>query len=253
MNKDKKMALLRLVAVIIIVTGVVLAVFMFLKTMMPGLIEAIESGKEDAIEDYLRSSDRFWGIVSLFLLQYIQILSIFLPGAPIQIASGIVFGTWIGFLTCYIAYNLANLTLFFLTRKLGDSIRQIIARDRPKDSSLIEKILASPAIGVILLCLIPIVPNGLVPVFASRTNITYRKFILSVAVGSIPTLLVLAAVGNHLLMGDYFTSIILCIILGTVAGMVYLNQNRIIEMVADFESRIGIGSQNDNTQDKDQN
>ena len=54
-------------------------------------------------------------------------------------------------------------------------------------------------------------------------------------------------------MGDYFTSIILCIILGTVAGMVYLNQNRIIEMVADFESRIGIGSQNDNTQDKDQN
>ena len=112
---------------------------------------------------------------------------------------------------------------------------------------------ASIAIGVILLCLIPIVPNGLVPVFASRTNITYRKFILSVAVGSIPTLLVLAAVGNHLLMGDYFTSIILCIILGTVAGMVYLNQNRIIEMVADFESRIGIGSQNDNTQDKDQN
>ena len=102
----------------------------------------------------------------LFLLQYIQILSIFLPGAPIQIASGIVFGTWIGFLTCYIAYNLANLTLFFLTRKLGDSIRQIIARDRPKDSSLIERILASPAIGVILLCLIPIVPNGLVPVFA---------------------------------------------------------------------------------------
>ena len=156
-------------------------------------------------------------------------------------------------LTCYIAYNLANLTLFFLTRRLGDSIRQIIARDRQKDSSLIEKILASPAIGVILLCLIPIVPNGLVPVFASRTNITYRKFILSVAVGSIPTLLVLAAVGNHLLMGDYFTSIILCIILGTVAGMVYLNQNRIIEMVADFESRIGIGSQNDNTQDKDQN
>ena len=38
MAKDKKLALLRLVAVIIIVTGVVLAVFMFLKTMMPGLI-----------------------------------------------------------------------------------------------------------------------------------------------------------------------------------------------------------------------
>ena len=251
MRKEKNLALLRLAAVIVIVTAVVLVVFMFLKTMMPGLIEAIESGKEDAIEEYLRSSGRFWGIVSLFLLQYIQILSIFLPGAPIQIASGIVFGTWIGFLTCYAAYNLANLTLFFLSRRLGDSIKQIIAHDTQKESS-IENLLVSPGIGVIMLCLIPIVPNGLVPVFASRTNISYRRFVMAVAVGSVPTLLVLAAVGNHLLVGDYLVSIILCIILGSIAGMVYLNQNKIIELVTEFESTIR-GDRSKDTEDRNQN
>ena len=251
MRKEKNLALLRLAAVIVIVTAVVLVVFMFLKTMMPGLIEAIESGKEDAIEEYLRSSGRFWGIVSLFLLQYIQILSIFLPGAPIQIASGIVFGTWIGFLTCYAAYNLANLTLFFLSRRLGDSIKQIITHDTQKESR-IESLLVSPGIGVIMLCLIPIVPNGLVPVFASRTNISYRRFVMAVAVGSVPTLLVLAAVGNHLLVGDYLVSIILCIILGSIAGMVYLNQNKIIELVTEFESTIR-GDRSKDTEDRNQN
>ena len=75
---------------------------------------------------------------------------------------------------------------------------------------------------------------------------------MAVAVGSVPTLLVLAAVGNHLLVGDYLVSIILCIILGSIAGMVYLNQNKIIELVTEFESTIR-GDRSKDTEDRNQN
>ena len=233
---DKKLTVIRLAAVILLVTAVVLIIFMFLRSIMPGLIEAIQSGREDAIEEYLRSSDRFIGILSLFLLQYIQILSIFLPGAPIQIASGIVFGPWMGFLACYFGYVLANLTLFVLCRKLGDKISLIISDNRQRDDSRLEQIMASPAIGVVILCLVPIVPNGLVPVFASRTSISFKRFLVSVVFGCIPTLFILAGIGNHLLVGDYLISIILCSILGSIAVLVYLYRNQIIEAVSAFET-----------------
>ncbi|MGI5888628.1 MAG: TVP38/TMEM64 family protein [Oscillospiraceae bacterium] len=231
---SKLTAFLRIVGIVVSITVVVLLVYLFLVKTMPGLIDAIRSGDEGAIEEYLRHENLFWGLFTVFFLQYVQILSVFLPGPPIQIASGLVFGKWLGFAVCYVACILANLTLFWLSRKLGKSLSAIF-HSRNNYDKIVNKVLSSPSIGVVILCLLPVIPNGMVPIFASKTDITLTKFLISIGIGYIPTLFVFAAVGDLIISGNYLVSILLCIALGSLSVIIYLYRNKILE----FTDKIG--------------
>lgn len=59
-------------------------------------------------------------------MQFIQIITIALPSVPIQVAVGVIFGTWRGFLVCYLGYVSANALIFISVRKLGAKLEQLL-------------------------------------------------------------------------------------------------------------------------------
>ena len=106
---------------------VVLALIFFsLNSVLPGFIDVLANGQQSDVQEYLNSFHDFSGYAIGFLLQFIQIITIALPSVPIQVAVGVIFGTWRGFLVCYLGYVSANALIFISVRKLGAKLEQLL-------------------------------------------------------------------------------------------------------------------------------
>lgn len=225
----RRSTFLRVLTLAAILGGIVLILVLALDAILPGFANVLETGDQTQIETYIRSFGSFWGVALAFLLQFIQILSIFFPGGPIQIAIGIVFGTLAGFFICHAGYVLANLFVFFSARRLGNRLDQLFSGGKTKSLRFIAEA-KHPSFVVALSCLMPFLPNGLVPYIAARTKITTKQFFFSVLFGSAPTLLMLCAIGNRILLGDYWTVVLLGGLLVTGVVLLYIFRSRLFAL-----------------------
>ncbi len=195
-------ALLKRVALIVLCGGALFGlVYLAFLRFAPDLLPLLESGNEDAIAAYLGAQNEFTGILSTALLAFIQPVSIVLPGAPIQIAAGIVYGTLKGFLICHSAYVFANVVIFYLARVLRGQIEAYVSRFSSKINFLQNA--QYPVYMTAMACLVPLVPNGIVPYAAARTRMKLYEFLLAVILGSFFPILIMCAIGKQILHGDY--------------------------------------------------
>lgn len=199
-------------ALIYIALFVVIAALIYfsLKSILPGFIEVLETGDQQRVEDYIRSFVGIKGALIALLLQFVQVVSILCPGGPIQIAAGVVFGTLMGYAVCEAGYLIANLTVFALSRRLGAKMDALFPMDSEKKSRFGFLTNSShPAFMTFMGCMMPFLPNGIVPHLAARTNIKAGPFLLAVFLGSTPTYLWFCIMGNRLLQGDFTLVVIL--------------------------------------------
>lgn len=214
------------VAALALITGIIL---ISLNAILPGFLDVLERGDQTQIEQYIRSFGSVGGAMLGFLLQFIQILSVFFPGGPIQIAIGVVFGTFQGFAICLSGYVLANLFVFWSARKLGNRLDQLFSGSQTNRLRFITEA-QHPGFVVALSCLLPFLPNGLVPYIAARTKISTLRFFLATFVGCIPTLFLLCAIGNTLLLGNYLKVVLLSALLVVGVLLLYLLRKRIFAL-----------------------
>ncbi len=76
--------------------------------LAPGIWEALKSGDEEQIQSFLTQSGNRKGLIYLFLLQSIQVISIVLPGAPIEVAGGMAYGFIRSFITRHLSFVITN-------------------------------------------------------------------------------------------------------------------------------------------------
>lgn len=176
--------------------------FAFLRAM-PELLPLIRSGDENAIAQYLGNSGNLTGIISTALLAFIQPVSIVLPGAPIQVAAGIVYGTLQGFLICHLSYLSANVAVFYVARTLRTGLDRLLPKKSERSKLDFLKKEKYPVYMTALACLIPVVPNGIIPYAAAKTRMKLHEFTIAVAIGSFFPILIMCAIGKQILHGDY--------------------------------------------------
>ena len=128
---------------------------------VPELIPLLRSGDETQIAAYLGSQNRLSGILSTAMLAFLQPITILLPGAPIQIAAGIVYGTLKGFLICHISYVLSNVVVFYLARVMRGRMERYVSRFSSKLDFLQRS--QYPAYMTAMACLIPCCPTASSP------------------------------------------------------------------------------------------
>ena len=143
---------------------VVLALIFFsLNSVLPGFIDVLANGQQSDVQEYLNSFHDFSGYAIGFLLQFIQIITIALPSVPIQVAVGVIFGTWRGFLVCYLGYVSANALIFISVRKLGAKLEQLLpGKPVEKTGSKKKNFITDakyPAFSVFFASVLPVIPN----------------------------------------------------------------------------------------------
>jgi uncharacterized membrane protein YdjX (TVP38/TMEM64 family) len=139
----------------------------------------------------------------LYILIYIAVVSLSLPGALVMtLSGGFLFGPWLGAAAAASGASLGAAVIFMVCRSaVGDSLRG-------KAGSTISKIeegVRRDAFSYILtLRLIPVMPFWLVNLAAGFVDIPLRTFLSATVLGILPGSLVYAGLGSGL--GEVFAS-----------------------------------------------
>lgn len=205
-------------------------------TMLPELIAVLKSGDEKEIENYLASAGSWEGFLCTVLLQFLQVVSIVIPGMPIQIAAGAVYGMFRASVFCYFGYVSANVVVFSVARHVGGSFADQIS-SKFKGNRLTDKLNAvNPGFAVALGCLMPGIPNGIIPYLAAQTKLSHRQFTAAVAFGSLFPIVASCMTGHFLLVGNYLFSVIMIVLLWVIIILLMKNQDRVLKLAERMKS-----------------
>lgn len=205
----KKSGLIRAAMALAVAALILGLVYVAFVKAMPDLWPVLKSGSEAEIEAYLASADSTVGLLCTAMLQFLQVVSIILPGAPIQIAAGIVYGVWKGGAICYLSYVSANLVVFAAARHLGGLLDKLAPA---QGGGLLQKVrflsdAEMPVYMTAMACIIPVVPNGIIPYAAAKTEMKFWQFAAAVCGGSAVPIFVMCLIGGRILAGEYLLAV----------------------------------------------
>lgn len=149
----------------------------------------------DSIVERIRSLGA-WGPVALILFLIIEVFAAPVPGGWLGIASGYIFGPWLGWLYSYIGMTVGSVLVFEATRRWGRPFakKMISAEQYEKYSAVGEK----SVYVLILLYAIPLFPVDVVSVLLGLTSLKRQHFWTAVFIGFAPNMFVLNFFGDVL-------------------------------------------------------
>ena len=190
-KREKRLAMLVVAAVVLVTVLLIVETF---RLLLPGLWSAFSAGDEQALSEYLASQGRLRSFLTLWFLAVVQVLSLVIPAMPVQLAAGLAYGPWMGFLTSFSASAVANMSVYLIARRLVPVIRRLVA-DNPKAAKLLDSVRSSkdPWFYTILAFITPGLPNGIIPYAAANAGMRPKQFLAAIFISLLfPTLLTLA-------------------------------------------------------------
>lgn len=144
----------------------------------------------------------FWGGLMLMFVQIVQVIVSIIPGGPVQILFGVIYGTWGGFFLSLSGMFIGSMIVFLLSRAFKHKFISLFINEKKleeykflKDSPKLEAILS-------VLFLIPGAPKDTLVYYAGLTNISIKKFIFIVVFMRIPSMLFSTLIGSNLGVGN---------------------------------------------------
>lgn len=199
----------------------------------PELLPLLKNGDVEELQAYLWSIGTWKGILCTVLLQMLQVFSLVISGLPIQVAAGVVYGTFIALLICLLSSTLALTISLFMWKGMGKRMAKWFPVEE-KQLRLINRLAASgaPPRYVVFLCgMIPVLPNGLIPLLAAKLEITVPEFSLWVGLGSLPNMLLCCAIGNLLLRGNWIFSILYVAVMMSIVIVLWKWRDQVLGWV----------------------
>lgn len=230
-KREKRLAML-------VVAAVVLLIVETFRLLLPGLWSAFSAGDEQALSEYLASQGRLRSFLTLWFLAVVQVLSLVIPAMPVQLAAGLAYGPWMGFLTSFSASAVANMSVYLIARRLVPVIRRLVA-DNPKAAKLLDSVRSSkdPWFYTILAFITPGLPNGIIPYAAANAGMRPKQFLAAIFISlPFPTLLTCAA-GSFMLEGNWLFTVLTGIVLFSFVGILFFNRTKFIAWAHEVKNR----------------
>jgi len=164
------------------------------------LIRVFEAGRFLS-PSLLRETITGYGVAApiIFIIIYILATLFFLPGTPLTISSGLIFGSFLGTVYTVIGATIGATLSFIISRYLGKSfVEKILKNKYKKLYSYDKKIEENGLLVVLFLRLVPLFPFNGLNFALGLTKLKKRDFIIGTAFGIIPGSFVLAFFGNSL-------------------------------------------------------
>lgn len=158
------------------------------------------------------------GRVAFAGMMALQVVVAMIPGEPLEIAAGYVFGNVEGLLLCLLGAAVGTAVIFAFTRLFGvKMVEAFISREK------IESIrfLHNPEkrnILVFLLFFIPGTPKDVITYFIGLTSMKLHTFLLLSSLGRIPSVITSTIVGNALGTQNYMLAVWVFVITGLAAA-----------------------------------
>lgn len=152
---------------------------------LPGLLAWLADAR--AVRAFV-SDHAFVSRLAMLGINIVQVLLAFLPGEPVELASGYAFGFWEGTALCLFASGLATSAIYWATRHWGWKLVGLFF-----DRSLLDRfswLKSAKRLELIMFIvfLIPGTPKDFLTYFAGLTNMRFLPVVLIVTFGRIPSI-----------------------------------------------------------------
>ena len=171
----------------------------------------------------------FWGWLITLGIQLAQIFVAFIPGEPVEIMLGYVWGPWLGTFTCLLGIFIGTLTVYLLVRRLG---MKFVKRTVGTDDLTKYKFLSDPnkvEITVFILFFVPGTPKDALTYIAPVAPISPVKYLLIATLARIPSVVTSTILGGSLAEGDYLMAIIVFAVTAVISLLGIIFGNKYIE------------------------
>ncbi len=225
--------------VMVLILFAILALFaLFLMDNVVPLVKLEIAGDMDGARRLLAERG-VQGALSVILIEALQMVVVFIPAEFIQISSGLSYPVYIAILLCDLGVCLGATIIFLLVRCFrfeSDAMERRKQRIERLSASLHER---NTILLLYLLFFMPIIPFGAICYYGSSRRLTYPKYILTVATGVIPSILVsnlMGAAGSAFLIHDlpfWLLILVIVILAGALFALILLFMRRFVFRAAE--------------------
>ncbi len=220
MNKKALKVLKIAIAVLILAAAVMLCV-----RLIPAVLSLRDAEVRESFRAFIESLGVF-GVLIMLLLQILQIVVAVIPGEPIEILMGIMYGTIGGLFLTLLGIAAGQVIIFFAVKRFGIKFAEKFV-DVKKFENL--KFLKDPSKRdslIFILYFIPGTPKDILTYFAPFTGISFKRFILIATAARIPSVITSTLAGASISDGSFIKTLIIFGVTGIlgIAGIILNNR-----------------------------
>ncbi len=194
MNEKKKTIILRILIIVAILAVIGACVYMYLHFGK----SAIELIKDT--ERFKAWIDGFgvWGIIVFVAIRVLQTVVKFIPTEPIEIAAGLLWGWFGGFLLCLLGNIIGSIIIILMTRRIGIRILRIFRLENKLQSMRFLQDREKRNRLLFIFYLVPGTPKDTMTYFAGLTDINMIEFLIISSIARIPAIVSSTICGAYL-------------------------------------------------------
>ena len=172
----------------------------------------------------------FGGWLVTLGIQLLQIFVALIPGEPVELMLGYVWGPWLGTFTCLLGIFIGTMTIFLLVRKFGMKFvsRFVDPEELKKYKFLRDK--NKVDITIFILFFIPGTPKDALTYIAPIAPIAPLKYLLISTFARIPSIITSTLLGDSVADGDYLMAVIVFAITAVISILGIIFGNKYVAM-----------------------
>jgi len=157
-----------------------------------------------------------WGVLLIFAIQVLQIVIAFIPGEPVEILAGALYGTLGGLAICLAGCVFASTVIFALSKRFGkELLYRLFGKEKTTNWKWLQDNQKSEMVTFILF-FIPGTPKDMLTYIVGVTEMSVKKFIAISTLARIPSIFSSTMIGSAMRQGDWKMSLIVFLITGIV-------------------------------------
>ena len=171
----------------------------------------------------------FAGWIIILVLQVLRIVLAFIPGEPIELMSGLMFGALGGMIVCLIGIFIGSGIVFYLTKTYGHKfIRIFVSEKKLQEFKFIHDTKRLEIVTFVLFFL-PGTPKDALTYIAGLTDIKPSRFMLISTFARIPSVVTSTIVGANISNGNYKLSLIIFLAVAVIGAIGLLVHKKLIK------------------------
>lgn len=162
-------------------------------------------------------SHGIWGRIVFLAIVVFQVLVAFVPGEPIELAAGYVFGVLEGSLLTMAGFLIGSWIIFVLVRRFGIKLVEVFfSREKIEEVRFLNNPQKTKLLAFILMT-IPGTPKDFLSYFAGLTQLTLKEWLFIVAISRSLSLITSVVTGAAAGDKNYLLSAIMFVITASIS------------------------------------
>lgn len=213
----------------IIWLAIILAILLAITVLLiPSIISLKDAATREALQEYIHQKGA-WGVVILLGLQIAQVIIAFIPGEVIEVLSGLLYGTFYGYIICTVGMLLGTVIIFYTVRALGFSYINTALGEQKLSKYHFLQDTKKLELVIFLLFFIPGTPKDLLTYFIPFTKIKPSTFFIINTVARVPSILSSTYAGASISQGKWLQTVVVFTLIGIVGIVGIMLNDRFIK------------------------